>query len=239
MRRAKHIGLLCAAGLALLAPSASATIPEGAEWRDAYFMSGDGLTRLHADVIRPAGLKDTDKTPVILSVGPYFNHSGVDPADGAHQRRAQHTLGRPVHRGQHLQARLHARAGRPAWLRRERRVQRLRRRRRADGREGGRRVGRRPALVDGQGRAVGQELRRLDRGDGTGDQAQGPGCRRDPVADHRRLPDALHERRPLRLRLVRDAGHLPGASTRNRRASSTPPSTSPARRWASTPPATP
>ena len=25
---------------------------------------------------RPAGRKDTDKTPVILSIGPYFNHSG-------------------------------------------------------------------------------------------------------------------------------------------------------------------
>jgi len=66
--------------LALFAPVAGATVPEGAEWQDAYFRSADG-TQLHADVIRPAGLKDTDKTPVILSIGPYFNHSGQTGTD--------------------------------------------------------------------------------------------------------------------------------------------------------------
>ena len=33
-------------------------------------------TDLHVDVLRPANIPDTQKTPVILSIGPYFNHSG-------------------------------------------------------------------------------------------------------------------------------------------------------------------
>jgi uncharacterized protein len=80
VRIATRIALACAATLAVLAPSASAGVPEGTTWHDAYFPSGDG-TMLHADVIRPAGLKDSDKTPVILSIGPYFNHAGQTAPD--------------------------------------------------------------------------------------------------------------------------------------------------------------
>ncbi len=41
----------------------------------ATFPSSDGVT-LHADILRPKNLPAGTKTPVILSVGPYFNHSG-------------------------------------------------------------------------------------------------------------------------------------------------------------------
>jgi uncharacterized protein len=80
VRRAIRIAAACVAALALIAPGALAGVPEGAEWQDAYFPSGDG-TMLHADVIRPAGLKDTDKTPVILAIGPYFGHAGQTGTD--------------------------------------------------------------------------------------------------------------------------------------------------------------
>jgi uncharacterized protein len=47
----------------------------GADWRQAYIEEEDG-TVLHADILRPAGISPTQKTPVILSIGPYFNHTG-------------------------------------------------------------------------------------------------------------------------------------------------------------------
>jgi hypothetical protein len=63
--------------VALLAPAAAqaADPPEGAEWKQAAIPSTDGVT-LYADVLRPKGLPANAKTPVILSIGPYFNHSG-------------------------------------------------------------------------------------------------------------------------------------------------------------------
>src|SRR4051794_41966600 len=51
------------------------TAPPGAKWTQASILEADG-TRLHADVLRPASLPANAKTPVILSIGPYFNHSG-------------------------------------------------------------------------------------------------------------------------------------------------------------------
>jgi len=58
----------------------------GADWFQAYIDEADG-TRLHADILRPAGVPADKKTPVILSIGPYFNHSGqvgaAGPAQGA------------------------------------------------------------------------------------------------------------------------------------------------------------
>ena len=47
----------------------------GAEWLQAYIEEKDG-TVLHADILRPEGLPADAKTPVILSIGPYFNHTG-------------------------------------------------------------------------------------------------------------------------------------------------------------------
>ena len=49
---------------------------EDASYSEHYFDSGDGITKLHADVLRPKGLGDNVKTPVILTVSPYLNHSG-------------------------------------------------------------------------------------------------------------------------------------------------------------------
>ena len=61
----------------LLAPAAAhaADPPPGADWKQARIDSTDGVS-LYADILRPKGLPDNFKTPVILSIGPYFNHSG-------------------------------------------------------------------------------------------------------------------------------------------------------------------
>ncbi|HEX8085707.1 MAG TPA: CocE/NonD family hydrolase [Solirubrobacteraceae bacterium] len=57
----------------------------GAEWFQAYIDEEDG-TRLHADVLRPEGIPADKPTPVILSIGPYFNHSGqTGPAGPAEE----------------------------------------------------------------------------------------------------------------------------------------------------------
>lgn len=49
--------------------------PPGAVWSEAYIDEADG-TQLHADILRPASVPKDARTPVILSIGPYFNHSG-------------------------------------------------------------------------------------------------------------------------------------------------------------------
>ena len=71
--------VLAAAALAcaLIAPAAAgaAEPPPGSEWSKHKIQSAGGVT-LHADVLRPAGIPADQKTPVILSIGPYFNHSG-------------------------------------------------------------------------------------------------------------------------------------------------------------------
>ncbi|GAA1868985.1 CocE/NonD family hydrolase [Asanoa iriomotensis] len=61
-------------------------VPEGAAWTEAYFPSSDGSgVELHADVLRPAHLPERAKTPVILSVGPYFSHAGETSPGGFDQ----------------------------------------------------------------------------------------------------------------------------------------------------------
>src|SRR5207244_3561790 len=50
-------------------------VPPGAKWSQAYIPSSGGVM-MHADILRPAKLPANAKTPVILSIGPYFNHSG-------------------------------------------------------------------------------------------------------------------------------------------------------------------
>src|SRR4051794_38374262 len=69
--------LLALAAAALLFPAAANADapPPGSNWTQAYITEADG-TELHADVLRPANLPANAKTPVILSIGPYFNHSG-------------------------------------------------------------------------------------------------------------------------------------------------------------------
>jgi predicted acyl esterase len=66
--------------LALPAAAHADTPPPGSIWSEAYITEADG-TKLHADILRPANLAPGTRTPVILSIGPYFNHSGqVGPA---------------------------------------------------------------------------------------------------------------------------------------------------------------
>src|SRR3954469_16080920 len=73
--------LLCPTAVA----QATEDVPDNADWTQATIKSGDG-TPLHADILRPKGLPKDAKTPVILSIGPYFNHSGqpgpAGPAEG-------------------------------------------------------------------------------------------------------------------------------------------------------------
>jgi putative CocE/NonD family hydrolase len=58
-------------------------VPVGAAWTEAYFPSSDGSgVELHADVLRPAAMPADAKTPVILSVGPYFAHAGQTDPEG-------------------------------------------------------------------------------------------------------------------------------------------------------------
>ena len=58
-------------------------VPEGGSWTEHYFPSSDGSdVELHADVLRPAHLPADARTPVILSVGPYFAHAGQSGYDG-------------------------------------------------------------------------------------------------------------------------------------------------------------
>jgi uncharacterized protein len=73
---------LCA--VPALAAASGVAYPDG-DWSQAWISSSDGVT-LHADVLRPKGASNATKTPVIVSIGPYFNHSGqtgpVGPAEG-------------------------------------------------------------------------------------------------------------------------------------------------------------
>ena len=77
---------ILAAGACLAPVASAAEPPPGAVWTEEYITEADG-TKLHVDVLRPANLPADAKTPVILSIGPYFNHSGqvgaLGPVQGA------------------------------------------------------------------------------------------------------------------------------------------------------------
>jgi pimeloyl-ACP methyl ester carboxylesterase len=84
--RSRLISFFVVALLAALPASAGAApVPEGAEWTEATIASSDGV-KLHADILRPKDMPAGTKTPVILSIGPYFNHAGqtgaVGPVEG-------------------------------------------------------------------------------------------------------------------------------------------------------------
>lgn len=85
------LALVLTSIVALAPDSSAAPPPKNAKWSQHYFPSMDGVTMLHADVLRPKGLSDKEKTPVILTVSPYTNHSGqttdFDPtAEGPSER---------------------------------------------------------------------------------------------------------------------------------------------------------
>src|SRR6266496_4025525 len=83
------LAVLAAFAAAPALASASGVDYPDADWTEAWIDSPSqdgGDATLHADVLRPKGATDATKTPVILSIGPYFNHSGqtgpAGPAEG-------------------------------------------------------------------------------------------------------------------------------------------------------------
>lgn len=68
--------------LLALAPAAAqaAPPPKGATWQETWIPTTDG-ERLHADVLRPVGATDADRTPVILVVSPYLGVPDQGPSD--------------------------------------------------------------------------------------------------------------------------------------------------------------
>ena len=76
--RALSAALFCLA----LAPAAhAATDPNAHTAANAYIPTSDPTITLHADVMRPANLPADAKTPVILAIGPYFNHAHQTTTD--------------------------------------------------------------------------------------------------------------------------------------------------------------
>src|SRR3954453_24045910 len=76
------LALAALAATPAVAGAAGVAYPD-ANWSQAWIPSSGGVT-LHADVLRPKGATNATKTPVILSIGPYFNHSGqTEPAGPA------------------------------------------------------------------------------------------------------------------------------------------------------------
>jgi uncharacterized protein len=78
------LSLAVVAGTPAVAGASGVAYPD-ADWSEAWISTSDGVT-LHADVLRPKGATNATKTPVIVSIGPYFNHSGqtgpAGPAEG-------------------------------------------------------------------------------------------------------------------------------------------------------------
>lgn len=58
--------------LGVLAPVTVAEPAPGFQWREEYLTAPDG-TRLHTDVLRPEGIADDVRTPVVVTVSPYRN----------------------------------------------------------------------------------------------------------------------------------------------------------------------
>src|SRR3954465_6554255 len=79
--------MVCLAALPATVSASGVAYPD-ADWTEAWIQSPSsaGDATLHADVLRPKGYTKPDKTPVILSIGPYSSHSGqrgpVGPAEG-------------------------------------------------------------------------------------------------------------------------------------------------------------
>ena len=65
------VAVLLAVAVLSTSPAQAAPAPAGSTWRELYITTPDGES-LHTDVLRPAGLTDADKTPVILVVSPYI-----------------------------------------------------------------------------------------------------------------------------------------------------------------------
>ena len=59
----------------LTGPAQADAAPPGSVWSETYIPTPDGES-LHVDVLRPEGLTDADKTPVILIASPYIGDVG-------------------------------------------------------------------------------------------------------------------------------------------------------------------
>ena len=71
--------LLAALAVAAALPaSALAEVPRNADWTEDYIET-EGQPTLHVDVLKPKGTPENAKLPAIVSVGPYFAHSGSTP----------------------------------------------------------------------------------------------------------------------------------------------------------------
>ena len=81
MRPRSILTLLLLTGLMAIPSSAGAALRADADWYQFYFPSSDGVTQLHADVLRPKGTPMDVPQPVILTVSPYTNHSGSTSAN--------------------------------------------------------------------------------------------------------------------------------------------------------------
>jgi predicted acyl esterase len=94
MRRLVPAVLLLLAA-ALPSPArAGFSVPPGATWTQGYVTAPDG-TRLHYDLLRPSDLPADARTPVILSIGPYFGHAGQTGAAGPAQSTGYDPVGAP------------------------------------------------------------------------------------------------------------------------------------------------
>jgi predicted acyl esterase len=80
MTHARRLGsfvLALAVVATCLVAAAGAAERNDADYFEYYFPSSDGINQLHADVLRPKGIAEDKRTPVILTVSPYTNHSGA------------------------------------------------------------------------------------------------------------------------------------------------------------------
>ncbi|MBI5104717.1 MAG: CocE/NonD family hydrolase, partial [Solirubrobacterales bacterium] len=94
MRLRPLLTLAALAALSLAPAANAAEVPANATWTEATITEADG-TQLHADVLRPKGLPADAKTPVILSIGPYFNHAGQTGALGGVEGTSYDPVGPP------------------------------------------------------------------------------------------------------------------------------------------------
>ena len=218
--------LLLTAALLLLALPATALAepPEGSVWTEDYIESGersDGGPTLHADVFRPEGMADDVKTPVLLVVSPYTNHSG-GPADPDPNERPSSRFNDFVEEAGLMErgytyviVDLRGTGGSDGcndWGGPGEQ---------ADVREAVEWAAR-AGVVERPRRPLRQVLRRLDRPDGAGAAARGPRRGRLPGARRRRLPLPLHEPRAVlepahaRRRSSRSSTRSPATRTTTR-----------------------
>jgi uncharacterized protein len=80
--RARRSALVALVALLAAAAPAAAQVPADADWTEHTIGGGApypaGEPALHADLFLPRGLPAGERLPVVVSVGPYFGHSGQD-----------------------------------------------------------------------------------------------------------------------------------------------------------------